>query len=537
MGELRSLDDHLPTCEFAFIPCTNECMYNTNKVYVLRRDLDSHLKKLCPNRQYECPHCKDTGRYCDITTTHLGICPKFMVACLNTGCKALVARINLSHHLTTCEYTLLHCPNKCMENNKEVKILRRDLDQHLKDKCPNRQHQCPHCKDTGRYWNITTIHLFICPKAKVFCPNDGCKASVVRCDAADHQSKCPFEKVPCKYAGIGCQKKPLRKDLQQHEDDDTFHLHLVIETVNKQRKEVDEQQEEINKQQKEIKKQQEEIDKQQKEVNKQREDIKKQEEEVNKQREDIKKQREEVNKQREGMNKQQREINRQRVEISKQQLETNRQRTEISKQQLETNKQQAEINKQQKEINKQQEEMKAVKAEQRIMSDSIIAAQAGPCVFKMPEFRQHKSSKRAWYSPPFYSHPGGYKMCIRVDANGNGAAAGTYVSVFVYLMQGRNDDNLPWPFTGEVTITLLNQLADKNHCTDKASFSQDSETSRRVVSSERASRGYELRRFLPHNRLDHDAAKNCHYLKDDCLFFQMKTKASKPVKPWLTSTF
>ena len=128
------------------------------------------------------------------------------------------------------------------------------------------------------------------------------------------------------------------------------------------------------------------------------------------------------------------------------------------------------------------------------------------------------------------------KMCIRVDANGFGGAAGTHVSVYACLMKGKNDDNLPWPFTGEIIITLLNQLADRNHCTDKASFSQDSETSRRVVTSERASRGYELRKFLPHNRLAHDAAKNCHYLKDDCLFFQMKTKVTKPVKPWLTST-
>ena len=44
--------------------------------------------------------------------------------------------------------------------------------------------------------------------------------------------------MPCKYAGIGCQKTPLRKYSQQHEDDDTLHFHLAIETVNKQQKEL-----------------------------------------------------------------------------------------------------------------------------------------------------------------------------------------------------------------------------------------------------------------------------------------------------------
>ena len=54
---------------------------------------------------------------------------------------------------------------------------------------------------------------------------------------------------------------------------------------------------------------------------------------------------------------------------------------------------------------------------------------------------------------------------MRVDANGNDEGKNTHVSVFGYLMKGKNDDNLPWPFTGEVTITLLNQLTDENHNT------------------------------------------------------------------------
>ena len=72
-------------------------------------------------------------------------------------------------------------------------------------------------------------------------------------------------------------------------------------------------------------------------------------------------------------------------------------------------------------------------------------------------------------------------MCIEVDVNGFGDGENTQVSVFAYLMQGRNDDNLLWPFTGKVTITLLNQLADMNHYTRLVSFPQDDEATMRVV--------------------------------------------------------
>ena len=65
-----------------------------------------------------------------------------------------------------------------------------------------------------------------------------------------------------------------------------------------------------------------------------------------------------------------------------------------------------------------------------------------PPAFIMTDFSRHKSASDTWYSPPFYSHIGGYKMCFRVDANGVVDGAGTHVSVFVYLMRGEYDYDL-----------------------------------------------------------------------------------------------
>ena len=50
-------------------------------------------------------------------------------------------------------------------------------------------------------------------------------------------------------------------------------------------------------------------------------------------------------------------------------------------------------------------------------------------------------------------------MLIACNGN-NDEAKGTHVSVFACLMKGDNDDSLFWPFTGTVTIELLNQLEE-----------------------------------------------------------------------------
>ena len=81
----------------------------------------------------------------------------------------------------------------------------------------------------------------------------------------------------------------------------------------------------------------------------------------------------------------------------------------------------------------------------------------------MSNFSQHKKVDDTWFSPPFYTENGGYKLQLVVYANGVGIGEGTHLSVFVYLMKNENDDNLKWPFGGDITIQLLNWREDKGH--------------------------------------------------------------------------
>ena len=145
-----------------------------------------------------------------------------------------------------------------------------------------------------------------------------------------------------------------------------------------------------------------------------------------------------------------------------------------------------------------------------------------PIELSMTDFNKHKRDGGKWYSKPFYTHPKGYKMCLRVDANGNSAGRGTHVSVFANLMRGEFDDHLKWPFLGKVIIRIVNQLQDKEHCERNIDFSKAGSTvTRRVIAKERAKDGWGHYKFLPHRKLDYDSAKNCHFLKDGCLHFQV----------------
>ena len=61
------------------------------------------------------------------------------------------------------------------------------------------------------------------------------------------------------------------------------------------------------------------------------------------------------------------------------------------------------------------------------------------------------------FSPPFFTSPHGYRMCLRMYLNGDGDGKGTHISLFLVLMKGEHDSILPWPFSHKVTLSLINQ--------------------------------------------------------------------------------
>ena len=146
-----------------------------------------------------------------------------------------------------------------------------------------------------------------------------------------------------------------------------------------------------------------------------------------------------------------------------------------------------------------------------------------PWIVKMEGFLEKKENDEEWYSDPVYSHFGGYKTCLNVDANGYGEGKGSHVSVYIYMMKGDNDDNLKWPFKGTIKVSLLNQLEDGQHCTAQPWSPEDDiaeKASGRVAEGEIAVTG-RGRQFISHQDLCYQAEKNCQYLKDNALYFRV----------------
>ena len=147
-----------------------------------------------------------------------------------------------------------------------------------------------------------------------------------------------------------------------------------------------------------------------------------------------------------------------------------------------------------------------------------------PPTFIMTNFSRHKDSGEGWFSPPFYSHIGGYKMCLRVDANGWGRGSGTHVSVIIHLMRGEYDDHLLWPFRGEITVQLINRRADEGYveCTTPFDDSAPDSVACRVMEGERAPAGHGMDMFIPHSALQCNESWNTEYLcRSDSLEFRV----------------
>ena len=320
---------------------------------------------------------------------------------LERGCRWTGTIGTLDNHIATCQFALVPCPNKCEDDKGagELHLMRKDLDNHLKTKCPKRAYECQHCGEKGTYASITEDHDKVCNKKIVPCPNkgSGCPLSMERGKTKQHvRSVCDYTEVACAYESLGCGVRMLRKDAEKHKREAREkHMDLALDTVSSR------------------------------------------------------------------------------------------------------------------------EEQHKTLSEGEAM------------VFKLPGYASKKEKNEIFYSPPFYTSSGGYKMCIRVDANGSGDGKGTHVSVYTELLEGRYDDQLHWPFLGTVTYELLNQLADDKHHSRVAVYDADDDM--QVGSS----RGFP--KFLPHSSLSHDPATNTQYLLDDTLYFRVSVTVANH-KPWLVCT-
>ena len=154
-----------------------------------------------------------------------------------------------------------------------------------------------------------------------------------------------------------------------------------------------------------------------------------QHEDIEKQRDVITQQEEQLTKQQEGMEKMVKIIEEQRDSILSLQEICRKQENEISKNAQEF-----------------QEALKHQEENLRNIHSNKILPRFAVCLNALHEY---------WYSPPFYSHPCGYKLCFRVKTSTPHFTNHYNVSCEAFLVPGECDEDLHWPVDINIMVEVF----------------------------------------------------------------------------------
>ena len=150
-----------------------------------------------------------------------------------------------------------------------------------------------------------------------------------------------------------------------------------------------------------------------------------------------------------------------------------------------------------------------------------------PVEFIIIDFLKMKESDAEWISPPFYTYPHGYKLCLVVYPNGLYRGKGTHMSVFLGLLEGKYDNCLSWPMEVSVIVQLLNWREDQRHHEETVTYNSD-HTAYNLVNKEGITLSPVFMRFIEHSYLPYCVTTNTEYLRDDCLRLNVAEVAIHP---------
>ncbi|CAM4564279.1 unnamed protein product [Lepidochelys kempii] len=151
-----------------------------------------------------------------------------------------------------------------------------------------------------------------------------------------------------------------------------------------------------------------------------------------------------------------------------------------------------------------------------------LASADGTLVWKLQGFSKLLGDAKAGrrtsiYSSVFATHPFGYRLCLRLYPDGDGAGQGTHLSLFMALAKGPYDDLLPWPFLRKVTFYLLDPWQKRPALRETFAPDPCSTSFQQPQGQLNVASGSPL--FAPHGQLQ-------NYLKDDTLYVKVVVDTS-----------
>ena len=371
----------------------------------------NHFCQVCIARVKEdgrpCPLCQEPSFTTMLNKALSRKLNQLDVKCPNTseGCSWIGEFGKVDKHVQdNCEFFEVLCDFGCGEN-----IIRRYLLEHKSKACKLRPFTCEHCQLLNTWLTITQHHYPVCDKYPVPCPNQCDVGEIERKQLEDHLSICPLQVIDCTFQFVGCKVSLPRREMPQHMSDNmASHLTLGFQTFQQQLSAKDDEIAKLN----------------------------------------------------------------YTISLLKTKEQTSAKDDEIVKLEyavalLKTKEQTSAKEMLHLKATSEAQTRKILHLETQFVDQkygAVAATATGtsqddhrtypPCAFTMTNFQCNKILSAQWFSEPFYTHKGGYKMCLSVFANGTGVALDSYVSVFVNLMRGEYDDNLKWPFRGSITVQL-----------------------------------------------------------------------------------
>ena len=293
--------------------------------------------------------------------------------------------------------------------------------------------QCPY-QSNGCGWNGALkhgrLHLKECKFFLIDCPNlCGCE-KFSRSKLSDHLSKCTHQYTSCPFQEVGCEAEMLREEMNGHANDDIHqHLLLIAQSNLQASSECESALVAFNINCDSSLKQSIVID----------------------------------------------TIASHKMELATLQLTIKKLENEVEQEQHSIDSLSRSVNELEgvvAQLRRIQDQAKAskdiytatIKEVQALPIPQDIGISCPPVTFTINNFKKRKGTNDHWLSPPFYTHVGGYKMCLSVFPNGHSCVRGEFVSVSIHFMTGEFDDHLTWPFPGGIfTITAIRQRGNKSN--------------------------------------------------------------------------
>ena len=324
-----------------------------------------------------------------------------------------------------CQYVDTKCPLNC-----HMTIPKNEVEQHVAQHCAKRPYVCQHCNFKATYEEVVDTHLPECKYVPLQCPNL-CGVTFERDFMEDHMKMCRLEEVWCKFSGVGCEGRFRREDQEEHTRQNsqkhlTLTASLAVETKEQLQQKSLEQDKKYKEEEEKLK---QKIEEQEKKI----EELAKKDNEHNEEEQKLKQNIEELEK------KLEKELDEQKLELVG--------LTQDSK----------EI------VDRLVEQQKSLQAQLSELSSQLGLTRT----FTMMGFTKAKIESSAWTSPAMYTHPGGYKFCFTIMANGIGAGHGKAVCVALCATPGDFDSHLKWPVKVKIMLELIKQHGGYNLVTQR----------------------------------------------------------------------